>query len=276
MAGRYLLGVASVALFAMASTGSARAADVMPVVVPLVTPAVVVAAGPKIEINSEHWLEIGIFPGNGYDLVSYHDLDIKVTAASGVGFQFVTSGVIDNLAPFDIDDLTLAGRVFLSRGDAEIGVYAGLLAEIPGGIDFTAVGADFSIDNDRLELDTYVQANFDGGFDFLSAGVDLTVHATERLDLNAGGALSTDFGGGGAFLEAWAGAQLDFGLLAPYAGVYVSNGMERFTAELGVELEHQIGNGPLSLLGYAEFDFGTFGPAIFAGVGIKYSIGGDE
>lgn len=272
MAGKYLLGAAGVALFAAASTGAAQAADVMPIVVPVVTPVVVAPVGPTVEFTLEKWVELGIYPGDGYSIDVFGSADLKITAASGWGFQLIVEDELD-FAPFEVE-FDVTGRVFRAMGNAEVGVYAGFGVEVPGGLDGYGFGFDFAYDSDRLTLESFVQANFNGGgFNFLDTETELTVHVNDRLDVYAGVDVETDFTGN-PFLAGWAGAQLSLGALSPYATVYFSN-FDGLEAELGVELEYQIGNGPLSLLGNAEVDFGFPGTRFFVAAGIRYAIGGE-
>lgn len=270
MVGKYLVGAAGVALFAVASSGSAQAADVMPIVVPVVTPVVVAVPGPVFEINIEHWLEVEFFDA-GLDPEAYTEIDLKMTLPSGWGFQLIADAGADVQLPIQVfADLT--GRVFRSMGAVEVGVYAGFGVALPGGIGGYGFGADFAYDTDRLTVETYVQANFfAGGFQFLDFETDVTLHVTDKLDIYGGTDLETDFVT--FFLSGYLGAQYDFGVLAPYATVWLDGGLG---GELGVEVEYQIGNGPFSLLGYAEVEFDGGGPDGFAGIGIKFSRGGTD
>lgn len=269
MVGKYLLGATGAAILAIASAGSAHAADVMPVVAPVVTPVVVPPPGPVFEINIETWLETEVF-NNEFDPTLFAEASLKVTLPSGWGFELITELFTYILPPPDAF-VAVTGRVFRSMGDVEVGVYAGAGFSLMG--TSYGIGGDFAYDSDRLTVESYVQGNFavGGGFVFLDHETDVTLHVTEMLDIYAGYDFETDFV---TFdIDGYIGAQVDFGLLAPYATVWLDGGLG---GEIGVELEHQFGNGPLSLLGYAEVEFGGGGPEGFVGIGIKFSRGGAD
>ena len=69
------------------------------------------------------------------------------------------------------------------------------------------------------------------------------------------------------------GAELDLGMIDPYAFARWSNG--RWYFEGGADFEKQIGTGPLSLIGDARVWYGTpcCGFGFEAGVGIRYTMG---
>lgn len=270
MAGKLLFGVAAVAL--LSAGGAAQAADVMPVLVPAVTPMVVPPPpGPVFAIridNSIHAVWTGTPEEDGVHLDT--DVDMRLTAASGWGFELLTGGSTF-FAPLSLSG-GLTGRVFHSAGDVELGVYAGFGFSVPGGIGGYGFGGDFRLDNDRLTVESYLQANFfAGAFNFISTETDVTVHASDKFDVYFGGDLF--IGGGPASYDVWAGAQYDFGVFAPYGGVWFGNDTG-FGAELGFELEKKLGNGPLSLIGGAEVNIGLDGLRnADASVGIRYQLG---
>jgi len=160
--------------------------------------------------------------------------------------------------------------VFRVAGALEVGAFAGFGYVIPGGIAGYGFGADFDYETDRVEIEGGLLANFQGGgFTFLEVAADLTVHATDRIDVYLGGEFDTL----GLDNDVWAGAQIDFGALAPYAGVWYAFGAG-FGAELGVELEKQLGTGPFSLIGEAEINLALGGGAFgFASIGIRFQRG---
>ncbi|MCW5715816.1 MAG: hypothetical protein KIT43_15000 [Bauldia sp.] len=269
MAGKFLVGAASAALLAFGATGTAQAADVMPVIVPVITPVVVVPTGPKIEISAEQWIEVGLYPAEQFrEFNTYSDLDIKVSAASGFGFQFL--GEVELWLPSPVElEAAFTGRAFMTRGDIEIGLYSTLWLD--GGFDGFAVGTDFTFDNDRFTLATYLQAEFFNGFDEFRTGAEVTVHLGEMLDIGGGVEAEFDFGNFD-FEEAWAGVQLHLGPLSPYAVAWWDGGDVGF--DLGTELEVPLGTSPFSLLGYAEAEFEIGDPVeFFFGIGIKFSHG---
>lgn len=276
MAGKLLLGAGAAALFAFGATGAARAADVSPIIVPpTVTPVVVVPAGPKIEITAENWLELSIEPQGDPDqndlfFNTYHDFSIKVTSARGLGFEFL--GNLELGLPFpNYREAALTGRVFLARGDAEVGLFT--TAYFDGGFDALGIGGDFAFDTDRFTLTSYVEAFFDGGFDEVELGGDLTIHLGQRLDLYTGGEI--EFDGGLQLNNVYAGAQFHLGPIAPYATV-TFDGNDGTFFNVGYEFEQALGASPFSLLAYgdARIQNGEF-PEYTFGIGIKFSHGGE-
>lgn len=268
MAGRHLIGAAGVALAALTSANSAQAADVMPII-PVVTPVVVVPAGPVFEINIETWIEAD-FEESEFDPEVFTEASLKLTTASGWGFELIAGAQSYILPPPQLQ-FALTGRAFRSAGDFEFGAYAGASFGFYGLAYW--VGGDFLYDTDRLTLDGYVQANFlaPGGFEFMQTEANLAVHVTDKLDIGAGILFGTDFA---LFdLDGYVGAQYDFGLLAPYVQVWFDEGLE---VDLGVELEHQFGDSPLALLGYAEVELDGGGPEVYLGIGIRFSRGGTD
>lgn len=274
MAGKFLIGAAAAALYAFGATGVARAADVSPVVIPpIVTPVVVAAAGPKIEISTEQWFEANIEVGDNVEYSTYHDFSVKVTSARGFGFQLL--GNVEIEIPFDEIDAELTAAGFITRGAVTAAAYTTLYLD-EDGFDGFGVGGDFTLDNDRLTLHSYVEARFGANatFSVLEIGGDATVHLGERLDLYTGIDMGIETGG---FFpqDVWAGAQFHLGPFSPYATLEYD--FFDFGVYLGAEFEHQLGNSPLSLLGYAELhlDQGDI-PEVNLGLGIKFSRGGDE
>lgn len=269
MAVKYLLGAAAAALVAVGVTGAAQAADVMPVVVPTVTPVVVVPTGPKIEIESWNAIEIGVFPGDPIDIETHNDFSLKVTTQSGVGFQLLGEVHVELPGFFVYGETT--GRVFLSRGDFEVGLYSVVFFNSMG-FDGVTVGGDVVLENDRLELMTYLEADFFGGFEDIEAGGEVVVHLGDMLDLYAG--IDTDLFPAFDLDDLWAGVQAHFGPLSPYVGAFLTFPGVGF--EVGTEFEHRFGTSPLSLVGYAEAEFDGGGPEFYLGLGIKFSRGADE
>jgi len=257
------------ALSVVAFSGSARAADVMPIVLPVVAPVVVPPVGPVFEINVETWLETE-FLDPPMDPVLLTEASLKLTTVSGWGFELITNLFTYILPPPD-RAATLTGRVFRSAGDIEVGAYAGLGVSVPFGLLYW-LGGDFEYDTDRMTLDGFVQATFSpGGFEFIETEANLAIHVTDKLDIGGGIAFGTDLMGFG--FAGYVGAQYDFGLLAPYVQVWFDQGL---AVDLGVELEHRFGNGPLALLGYAEVELDGGGPEVYAGIGIRLSLGGAD
>jgi hypothetical protein len=270
MTNRHRLGAAGAALLVAASAGTAQAADVMPIMVPVVTPVVAPPPGPVFAIRIDTGMVVDWYGGPNYDLSVINDITARVTLPSGWGFELLTGSRTHITAPVEFFG-GLTGRVFRASGALEAGAYAGFGFGIPGGLGGYGFGADFEFDTDRLTVEGYVQANFFGGaFAFLEGGADVTLHLTDRLDVYLGGDLDNQMGLDG---DVWAGAQIDFGAIAPYAGVWYAFGGP-IGAELGVELERPLGTGPFALIGEAEINFALGGGAFgFASIGIRFQRG---
>lgn len=269
MTGKYLLGAAGVALSVVSFSGAAKAADVMPIVIPVVAPVVVAPVGPVFEINVETWFETD-FLDPPSEPILLNEASLRLTTASGWGFELITT-LLTEVTPAPMRLAAVTGRVFRSAGSLEVGAYAGVGVLVPVGAGYW-LGGDFEYDTDRLTLEGYVEANFTaGGFESVETAANLTVHVTDKLDVGGGIAFETDpvdpdFAG-------FVGVQYDFGLLAPYAQVWF--GDDR-AIDLGVELEHRFGESPISLLGYAEVELNGTSPVVYVGVGIRFSHGGTD
>jgi hypothetical protein len=272
MTNKYLLGAAGAALLAGVA-GTAQAADVMPIVVPVVTPVVAPPPGPVFAIRVDTGMTVSWYGGTEYDLSVFNEITARVTLPSGWGFEVLTGDRLYMTPPVELYG-AITGRVFRVAGALEVGAFAGFRYIIPGGINLYGFGGDFDYETDRVEIEGGLLANFQaGGFAFLEGAAEATLHATDRIDVYVGGDFDTDM----ADTDVWAGAQIDFGALAPYAGVWYSFGntpADGFGAELGVELEKQLGTGPFSLIGEAEINYAPgYGPFGFASIGIRFQRG---
>lgn len=267
MTGKYLLGAASTALCVVAFSSAAKAADVMPIVVPVVAPVAVPPVGPAFEINIETWFETDVLDPPADPLV-LSEASVRLTTASGWGFELITS-LFTYVLPPPGRSAEVTGRVFRSAGSVEVGAYAGAGVSVPFGPGYR-LGGDFEYDTERLTLEGYVEANFAAaGFEFLETAANLTVHVSDKLDIGGGIALET----GPVEVAGFIGLQYDLGLLAPYAQVWFGNDR---AIDLGVELEHRFGEGPISLLGYAEVELDGTGPEVFLGIGVRFNRGGTD
>jgi hypothetical protein len=276
MAGKFLIGVAAASLFAFGGTAAANAADVMPVIVPAPVGVVTVAAGPTIEITTEHWLEFNFEPGDDVDPSTFHSIDLKVTGLRGLGFQLTNNLYVDiDTNPLAIDEIEgdATGRVFLSRGAFEIGAYTTMFFD--NGFDELAVGTDFTVDLARFTLSGYIQAIFEDDFDFteFEFGGDVTTHILgDRLELAAG--FEGDTWGAVEIETVWLGAQFHLGPIAPYVTFTWDDG-DRLLA-IGTEFEQKLGNSNFSLLAYGEVEIELGDPAEYNfGIGFKWATGGE-
>ncbi|MCW5716854.1 MAG: hypothetical protein KIS68_03370 [Bauldia sp.] len=293
MTRKYLLGAAAVALFA--ATGAARAADVMPIVVSVTPTLPPVTVGPTVTVQ----LDTGTYgywtPGFFYTGV-YVSGEIDVKTAAGWGFNLIGYGGLDILPP-PIGPYYYGLRAELYRiiGNAQVGFFVSPYNFVPLDIEF---GPTFRYETDRFEYAHETEINYNGAWQ-IEFDNDITVHVNDRLDIEG----YFDFSFSGAYLyfgiyaelevndrltlEGWADAyvsggfgagvggraQLDFGPLSPFVGAnwYSMGGVGVFA---GVELEHQIGTGPFTLIGDAGVNWNPGGPpGFYASIGIRFNRG---
>lgn len=268
--------MAGVALAALASAGAAEAADVMPIVVPAVTPAVVPPPGPAVSLKVDTGIEVAyVFGTQTFDAGVGNAIDFKVVSASGWGMEVITDAVTAIVVPIEFDaDVTT--RLFRATGPIELGAHATFEFGVPGGLDGYGFGADIAYEGDLLTLEAEAGAAFLPGFGFnaYTAIAEITAHLGDRLDLYAGADFMTDLIV--TAVNAWAGARLDLGVVAPYAGIDHREGPNGWSANVGIDIEKQIGTGPFSLIGYTEARFGFFGPTALGGIGLRFSRGAVE
>lgn len=277
MAGKFLIGAAAASLLAFGGAGAANAADVMPIVVAGPVPVVTVAAGPTIEITTEHWLELSFERGDDVDPSTYHGIDLKVTGARGLGFQLTNNLYVDiDTDPLEIGDIEgdATGRVFMTRGAFEVGAYTTLFFD-ENGFDDLAVGTDFTANFGMFTLSGYFQAIFENDFNFNEfefGGAVTAMLLGDRLELGAG--IDVDTWGAVEIETVWVGAQFTLGPIAPYATFTWDDGA-RILA-LGAEFERRVGATNFSLLAYgeAEIELGN-GTEFNFGVGFKWATGGE-
>jgi hypothetical protein len=293
MTTKYLLGVAAVALFA--TTGAARAADVMPIVVSVTPTVAPVVVGPAVTVQIEAGAYLYFNPPSNWYVSAGFDGEVDVKSASGWGFHLF-GGAGAYFAPGFGFGYGAIAELYRIIGNAEVGFAVGT-----GGISFgptfryetdrlefahqTAIrylGAgdwDFYFDNllelqvnDRVRIDAYS----DFGFGFygpdLDIGIEVDFEPNDRLEIE--GWVWADLIGNP---EVGAGGEvkLTLGALAPYVGAQFEYGMGLdlgFWA--GVELERQIGTGPFTLTGDAGVAMNLGGtPNFYAEIGIRYNIG---
>lgn len=268
MTNRLLLSAAGAALLAAVSVGTAQAADVMPIVVPTVTAVAAPPPGPVFAIRIDTGMTVNWYGGPNYDLSAFNEITARVTLPSGWGFEMLTGDRLYITPPVELYG-SVTGRVFRVAGPLEVGAYAGFGFIVPGGIGGYGFGGDFEYDTDRMTVEGGLQANFQGGgFTFLEGAAELTLHATDRIDVFFGG----DFDTTGLDNDLWAGARIDFGAIAPYAGVWYAFG-GGFGAEFGVDLAKPLGTSPFSLIGEAEINIAQGGAFGFASIGIRFQRG---
>ncbi len=255
--------VAGVALFA----GAAQAADVMPIVVPVVvaTPAVVVP-GPVYRIEIEADVATTDNGGVGTGLSTA----IDVRTASGFGFKLEVwgSAFFDSPAPVETD-ISALGRIYHTVGaNGTVGIFGAVNRSGPMVSYDTTVGLDADLKRDGLFLSYTLAANFDaGGYDGLQSILAVEVERGEHFRFNSVviGALPA---GGPAVLIALTELGYQIGPVTPYVQVLgVVGPLSGVGAAVGVDLELPIGDGPLTLTGGAlvSLSLGGLGWEAYAG-----------
>lgn len=276
MASRYLLlSAAGIAL--VAASGAAQAADIIPIMAPTV--AVMdpgpVPTGPDVSIEISKWLDMYYEPGYPVDFETHLDFDIDILTASGWGFELIGGDWFELELPI-YGGAGVTARVYRAFGDIEIGLLAGIGTSIPFGMGYGyGFGFDFSYEAEKLTVENETWFNFQGGGGFQGFETDTTVtfDASEALSLNVG--LLVSHYGSPSYYSVYGGVAYEIGDFTPYADIWWAPGFGEWGGDIGVDFEHQIGTGPLSLVANTEFDFGTYGRSFYAGIGIKFTRGGD-
>lgn len=302
MTKKYLVGAAAAAL--LAATGTARAADVMPVVV-VVTPAVpAVAVGPTVTVEINTSLYAGI---ENFNTINYAGLDfdgeMNVVTANGWGFNLSNYAYV-NVAPGVYGGSNFRAELYRVLGNAQVGFFVRPYQFSPLDIEFgptfrykTAridfmhetqiylypgtLGVEFANDvtlhvNDRLDIGGYFdfEVQFGGGFD-IDIGLDAKLEVNNRLTLEGWawadiiGMASAGFGGEATF---------KLGALSPYigAGVYLGGGLD-VEVWAGVDYERQIGTGPLTFTAGVGIDYDVGGGIdAYANIGLRLNIGNPD
>lgn len=295
---RLLVGAASVAL--VAAAGTAQAADVMPVVVPMITPVAVVSTGPDVEITIEalgqlYWDGGPVYTGVGIA----GEATIVTTSGWGVG---VGAGAFLGLTPSaGLEFYGIGGRVFRQVGDFQVGFAAavdiGFMAPpfgfgtdirydngplsvlnqtyfrfSPGGFEFWGIYTDIEYEADRLEFFQSLDVQFWGpGVAFYAEG-DVNLQVRGPFHVFAGYDLET--GPFPSYFGVYGGVQLDLNGIKPYIHPWWENDGD-FGLDIGVDIERQIGNGPFSLVGWSEFTIANYGWDYEMAIGFRYEIGGE-
>lgn len=294
MAGKLLLGAASIAFVAVA--GAAQAADVQPVVVPVIVPVPVVSTGPDIEITLE--AIAGVLYAGTPEFVTAIGGDVIVTSQSGWGIG------IGGYAEFYFPGTSagIGARLFREMGNLQIGVITGI--DIGMGTEYY-VGTDIRYETDTIEALNQTFAVFDGGFDYWGNYLEVTFTPSDRLEvyqeltvivdggvgLYAEGDIDVGIRGpvrliagydltytpGPQFVGVYGGVQLDLNGIKPYVtGFWTNDGGPFYGVNLGVEIERELGDGPFTLIGGTDLTLSNGGRAFEAAIGIRFELGGDD
>lgn len=264
MARRHLLlGVAGIAL--VAAAGTANAADANMAVTPTLPAATTVAAatGPAIEFNG--WLNYYWEQGDGDDFWVDFDSVIDFQNPGGWGFQFL--GWYENDLPGD--DWEIGARAYRTFGNLTVAPYVlidgftSLADNVEPGVDFEYTAGNLMIYND-----TYFH------FDSFHIHSDTRVRFAVTDQITVFGDFDLRIFDGPLEVEyLQVGVELDLGNITATLRTHTDFGGNR-GIDLGVELEHPIGTGPLTLLGEAELGFHAGdGFDLELSVGIRYARG---
>lgn len=203
---KILLGTAAVAL--LATTGAVRAADVMPIVVP-VTPVAPVAAGPTVTVQTVHQLYIGSYDQYYFEAGGYSYGEVNVVSASGWGFN-LTGNASAGIYRYGNDpllfgaDVDFRAELYRVVGNAEIGFFVAPYGIGPLNLDF---GPTFRYRTAQVEFFHETEVSIYGTDWWVDLKNDLTVHVNERLDV--GGYLDFEFGVYGPYLDLGANTNIE-------------------------------------------------------------------
>lgn len=301
MNSRLLLGAAAVAL--VAATGAANAADVLPIGV-AVTPAVVApaAVGPEITVTLEKSFNVNLYDLTNLDTWVSGYAELRVKTASGLGFEVWAGDALEQISPLYLW-YSAGARVFREVGAIEMGAFVGFGSSIPYmgyGLWF---GGDFAYETDTTKIEHWTTAYFNGGgFDEIDLDTEIKLNPNDLLEIRGYAGLELDLPGVdfyadgearfmvrehlqplvGAWLEldgggpeygVWGGLRLPFGSFTPYINVWWEPTDPEIGFDIGVSFKRQIGNGPLTIFGYVEYELDTYGQDLYAQIGIRF--GGD-
>jgi len=257
----YRLGAAAVALFA--ATGSGHAADVMPIVVPVTTPATPVVTGPTVTIQTETLLYIGSYGSYFLETGLAFDGEVNVVSASGWGFNLLSDGALGvgregNDPPYLNYGADFRAELYRIVGNAEIGFFVAPYGFNPVNLD---LGPTFRYTTDRVEFRHETEISVYSPDWWVELQNELTVHVSDRLDID--GYFDLEFGAFGRYLDLGVGAEMkvnDRLTVHAWGNVDVVFGAPiYFELNLGGAAELDV-NDRLTVEGWASIDlFGGFG-----------------
>lgn len=276
---KYLAGVAGFAMLAL--TTNAQAADVMPVVVPqVVAPVVVAPAGPDFGIEISAYATAYVPFADPWSIGV--DLDIATHYIGARGFGFRLEGGTGTEVYPNFGDGGFGGdvEVFKQFGNFEVGAMLQGGGGFPigsGGYAEAGPYVRYSIEHGMLTLDqtfSYIFPVIGAGNRYFSSETEVKVAVNDALELRA--AFDLDRAMGGPFFAyLHVGAGYTIGPITPYAELEINFG-DPMQTTLGVDLERQIGTGPLSLIGNAELQLSPTFRAASVSVGIRFNRGSTD
>ncbi|MCW5695341.1 MAG: hypothetical protein KIS96_01270 [Bauldia sp.] len=305
MSARFVAGAAGIALM-VAAASVARAADAP---LPGAETATATSTEPKVSVVLEAGIEGSVILGSpppAFSLYSYGEVDVKFASGFGITLSERSSVLLSTplLAFVDVN-----GRLYKSLGLFEIGIHGHVGVSVPFGAPVSSsFGPDIRYETDRLTVTNSTYFTFFGGvFSGWGNGTEITFDVTDRVEIH--GFFGVDFDGGGpsvtvlaeatikagsrlevvpsidvvfsgmgTFLNTGVILRVPLGVVTPYVGANWSPG-NFANVELGIDLERQIGTGPLSLIGNAEYSVGFFGGPplhrVSGQIGLRYTGGSD-
>lgn len=307
MAGKFLAGVAGIAL--MAASGAAFAADIPPLGaeagVPGHTVSVLAEAGIGVFWNSST-ISAPVY----FDLYGRAAVDVKFQ--SGFGITVYKTSNIPVSLPF-VDYFTVGGRFYRTMGAFEVGFSGVVRGGLPPlNVNSYEFGPDVSYETERYtitnntsfaffmgvyqgwenrttidvdvseKVSAYAEFEFEDGPSF-DLEFDIFGNVNFRVAPRVEIVPNFDFGvevGGPVYFGTGVAFRFPLGVITPYTSVFHSWTGGNTSIDIGVELDKPLGNGPFSLVGYAEYGVGLesgYPPfhAFNTSLGIRYELGDD-
>lgn len=266
---KYLLmtTVAGVALFA----GAAQAADIQPIVVPVVVTPPVVVPGPvyRIEIDAD----VAKTDAPGFETGLSTAVDVRT--ASGFGFKLEVIGGLYFNEPNPVEtDIAVIGRLYHTVGaNGTIGVFGTFNRGGPVVTTNTSVGLDADYVTEALTVNYSLQAGFDAGaFEALQSILALELERGEHIRIKSL-TLAVVPAGGPFVAVSFSEFGYRLGPVTPFIQLGAGYVFATLTGSVGVgvDLELPVGDTPLTITGgvLAAFTPGGFGWE--ANVGFEYN-----
>lgn len=266
MASKFSLGAAGFVL--LATAGAAQAADVLPTIIST-TPTAPATAGStvalQLDASLEAWLDFGYPPG--FSLVLGYVVDFQ--RPTGWSFELLGGGGFDIGLPL-IGGMDLTARAYQTFSRATIGIYGYVGSSIPFGMYGYGVGWDLEVETGNVTIHNDNWLDLTGGLQ-LNDNTEVEFTVRDRVTISAGFYLGWDFPG--LYADIHGRAEVDVGDFTPYIFAWWSPTDADFGAGVGVDVEHPIGTGPLSLIGNVELERWPGGTELSASIGIRFNRG---
>jgi hypothetical protein len=268
MTSRFLFGAAGIVL--LATAGAANAADALPTVI-TTTPAAPVAAGSnvalRIDTYLDMWLEFGYPPP---EFGAEVDFVVDFQRPTGWSFELLGGGGFDFGLPL-YGGTGITARAYQSFSRATIGIYGYVNTSIPFGNFGGGLGWDLEVQAGKVTIHNDNWLDIWSGGIGLNNSTELEFTVSDRVTVIGGVFVGYDFPG--FYMDLSGRAKLDLGDFTPYVFAWWSPTTTNFGGGIGVDVEHQIGAGPLSLVGNAELYAYPGGRNFSMRIGVRYSRG---